>query len=157
MRALHSSRIGSKTGPSAARKSKSLDATCVQPGSMRLRATELLLAIAIALLGCHASGTIIAPAHAAENNTGQPSTAAASDIELTPYDAGYAFEASTTCPGLTMLATVAAEAKASDQFKRGQDMFNRYVELQKLEGACKAALNLYNDKTGKTAKVLHAK
>ena len=74
--------------------------------------------------------------------------------ELAPYDAGYAFKASLNCPGVTLLIPMGPEAQASPEFKRGVAMFDRYLELQKAEGACKAALNLYDSKTGKTAKVL---
>lgn len=82
--------------------------------------------------------------------------AQASD-ELAPYDAGYAFKASQSCPGVTLLVPIGAEAQGSPEFKRGAAMFDRYFELQKAEGACKAALNLYDSKTGKVAKVLERK
>ena len=36
-------------------------------------------------------------------------------------------------------------------------MFDRYVAAQTIDGACKSALNLYNDKSGKVAKILHLK
>ncbi|MGH8335259.1 MAG: hypothetical protein ACRETL_00210 [Gammaproteobacteria bacterium] len=77
--------------------------------------------------------------------------------DLTPYDAGYAFAASQNCPGVSLLVEIAGPTKSDEKFKSGQAMFDRYVAAMKIEGACQAALNLYNDKTGKTAKVLHVK
>ncbi len=93
-------------------------------------------------------------------SSGTPHLAHAADepaADLTPYDAGYASQAATGCPGLTLVAEPSAETKADPDFKRGQDMFKRYVETMKIEGACTAALKLYDARTGKVAKVLRPK
>lgn len=76
---------------------------------------------------------------------------------LAPYDAGYATQASVSCPNVTLLIPIGPEAQQNSEFKRGVAMFDRYVSIQKLEGACKAALNLYDEKTGKAAKLLGRK
>ncbi len=86
-----------------------------------------------------------------------PQQVAQAGEEMSPYDAGYAFKASQICPGVTMLVPMGAEAQASPEFKRGVAMFDRYLELQKVEGACKAAFNLYDSKIGKAYKVLERK
>ena len=93
---------------------------------------------------------------AADQTTGPTVVAQAAD-EPAPYDAGYAFAASQKCAGVSMLLPLGAEAQANEQFKRGMAMFDHYVSVQSLENACKAALNLYNETTGKAAKLLHAK
>ena len=77
--------------------------------------------------------------------------------ELSPYDAGYAFQASVACPNVTLLFPMGTDAQANPEFKRGAAMFDHYVTLQKIEGACKAALSLYDEKTGKAAKMLGRK
>jgi hypothetical protein len=77
--------------------------------------------------------------------------------EVPPYDAGYAYQASVMCPNLTLVFPIGPEAQANADFKRGTAMFERYLSLQKIEGACKAALNLYDEKTGKSAKILGRK
>lgn len=87
----------------------------------------------------------------------RPAVVAQAADEPTPYDAGYAFAASKACPTATLLRPVGPEAQANEQFKRGMAMFDHYVAVQTTEGACKAALNLYNDATGKAAKLLHVK
>lgn len=79
------------------------------------------------------------------------------DQGVSPYDAGFAFQAGKSCPGVSFVAPMDAGAESTEQFKRGVAMFNHYLNLQKLEGACKAALTLYNLKTGKVAKLLHQK
>ena len=79
---------------------------------------------------------------------------AQASVELSPYDAGYATAAAQECPGTLMVIKLDDSLKAQSDFKRGAGMFAHYKELQKLEGACKAAMNLYNSKTGKVAKLL---
>ena len=76
---------------------------------------------------------------------------------ITSYDAGYASEAASSCPSVTLVAELTAETKADPDFKRGQEMFKHYVETIQVEGACKAALKLYDAETGKVAKVLRRK
>lgn len=99
----------------------------------------------------------VAPAASAAELAAAPQVLAQAADEVSPYDAGYAFAASQKCPGATLLLPLGPEAQANEQFKRGMAMFERYVTAQTTEGACKAALNLYNDQTGKVAKILHLK
>jgi len=73
---------------------------------------------------------------------------------VAPYDLGFAFQAGQNCPGAVLLHAVDTETQATEQFKRGVAMFEHYRELQKLDGACAAALKLYNSETGKAAKLL---
>ena len=83
--------------------------------------------------------------------------ALAADGDLTPYDAGYAYHASRTCPDVQLLVAISPEMQASAQFQSGVDMFAAYLKAPGPEWACKAALNLYDAKTGKVAKLLGRK
>jgi hypothetical protein len=107
---------------------------------MRIR--FYVLAAAIAVTGAQAS--IAADAVKVAQNS----------KDLQPYDAGYAFMAATTCPGLTLIPMIDEETKASDSFKRGVAMFETLQKSMQIEGACKAALNLFNAATGKAARLL---
>jgi hypothetical protein len=115
--------------------------------------TVIVMRVLFASLAGLAALTMIAKTAAVAG----PTTLAQASDELAPYDAGFAIRASEKCPGLTMLVPLGDEAKANEQFKRGVAMFDRYLELQTMEAACKAALNLYDSKTGKAAKVLAPK
>jgi len=72
----------------------------------------------------------------------------------TAYDVGYAFRASKSCPNTELLVQPDATAQANAEFVKGAAMFDHYLKLQSVDGACRAALSLYNSKTGKVAKVL---
>ena len=57
--------------------------------------------------------------------------------DASPYDVGYAFAASLKCPNVTFgPAAPAVDVQASDTFKRGTAMFEHYLEMQQIEGAC---------------------
>ena len=103
--------------------------------------------------------SVLAGAHPADAATADPNPVelAQAGGELQPYDAGFAFKASQACPGLTMLIPMGPDAAADEGFKRGVAMFEHYEKLQTLDGACKAALKLYDSTTGKAAKVLGRK
>lgn len=75
----------------------------------------------------------------------------------TPYDLGYAWRASEACPNVELLVKPDAEKFANEDFKKGAAMFGHYLNMRKAEGACQAALNLYDSKTGKAARLLHVK
>ena len=119
---------------------------------MRRTRSSARRAISALAISCAAALFVLAahrPSDAADAQTSAP--------DLTPYDAGYASQAAASCPGVTLTAELSAETKADPDFKRGQDMFSRYVETMKPEGACKAALKLYDAETGKVRKVLRQK
>lgn len=100
-------------------------------------------------------------AHVAMAQTGNTQTGPAAQnpaIEvpgrlLTAYDAGYAFRASKTCPGVRALVPLERLAAEAD-FKRGEAIFDKYVDVMQLEGACGAALNLYDSRAGKVLPLL---
>jgi hypothetical protein len=75
----------------------------------------------------------------------------------TPYDLGYAWRASEACPNVQLLVKPDAVKLANEDFKKGAAMFGHYLDKLKAEGACRAALNLYDSKAGKAARLLRVK
>lgn len=75
----------------------------------------------------------------------------------TPYDLGYAARASETCPNVELLVKPSADNLANEDFKKGAAMFAHYLNVLKADGACRAALNLYDSKAGKVAPLLRMK
>jgi hypothetical protein len=73
------------------------------------------------------------------------------------YDAGYAQTASRDCPTLVLRIAPGEDAGTDPEFKRGADMFLRMVKQVGIETACKMALNLYDETTGKVAPLLGKK
>jgi hypothetical protein len=128
----------------------------LRPIILILPIVSALTVLALGAQAANAAGDAPVPAPQQAAAPAPQQVAQASE-ELAPYDAGYAYKASQACPGVTLLVPMGAEAQASPEFKRGVAMFDRYLELQKAEGACKAALNLYDSKTGKAYKVLERK
>jgi hypothetical protein len=108
-----------------------------------LRFIAILLAAVPAFMGC---------ASAAQSERAIP----VSD-ELAPYDAGFAYRASEKCPGVAMLIPLGPQALVHPDFKRGVAMFEHYVTVQTIDGACRAAAGLYDERTGKAAKLLGRK
>ena len=74
--------------------------------------------------------------------------------EVAPYDSGYASKAALRCPGLAMTFQTSIATEAARDFTSGTAMFDMLTRKQSLEAACKSALNLYDSKTGKIAKIL---
>jgi hypothetical protein len=108
--------------------------------TMRIHAVALIVLVSCSSLA-HA-----ATAQAADDNAEQ----------LQPYDAGYAYQASLACPNVKLVVPMGPQAQARAQFQRGVAMFERVRALQQLDSACRGALNLYDSKTGKAAKLLDA-
>ena len=77
-----------------------------------------------------------------------------SDDQVTRYDAGYASQAAMKCPGVTLTVKTSIATEAARDFTSGTAMFDMLIRKTSLEAACKSALNLYDAKTGKVAKVL---
>jgi hypothetical protein len=75
----------------------------------------------------------------------------------TLYDLGYASRASETCSSVELLVKSDAVKTASEDFKKGAAMFGLYLDRLKVERACRAALNLYDSKKGKVARLLQSK
>lgn len=86
--------------------------------------------------------------------TGARSLLAELPDEITPYDAGYVSRAAELCPNVSLVVEFSAETKQAEPYKSGAAMFDANKQSQALESACKAALRLYNAKTGKVAKLL---
>ncbi|MEQ1697723.1 MAG: hypothetical protein ABL901_17970 [Hyphomicrobiaceae bacterium] len=103
------------------------------------------LVLAALVLFAHCSRTIPALAEAALVG------------DETPYDLGYASRASETCPNVELLVKPDAAKLANEDFKKGAAMFSHYLDKLKAEGACRAALNLYDSKAGKAARILRVK
>lgn len=88
----------------------------------------------------------------------QPAAAQSSTLgQETAYDLGYAHRASQSCPNTELMVQPDAAAQANSEFAKGVAMFEHYLKMQSIDGACRAALSLYNSKTGKVAKVLRTK
>lgn len=75
----------------------------------------------------------------------------------TAYDMGYAYRASASCPNSELMYQPDATMQNTGEFAKGVAMFEHYLKMQSADGACRAALSLYNSKTGKVAKILRDK
>jgi hypothetical protein len=73
------------------------------------------------------------------------------------YDAGFASAAAANCANTQLRTTPDVAALADADYKRGGDMFVLFVKQMGNETACKMALNLYDEKTGKVAPLLGRK
>lgn len=73
---------------------------------------------------------------------------------VSPYDLGYAYQASLNCPGFKLIVPVPDEIKTNSAFKEGVAMVDHSIERLSKERTCKFARQLYDSKVGKTAKVL---
>jgi hypothetical protein len=73
------------------------------------------------------------------------------------YDAGFASAAAANCANTQLRTTPDVAALADSEYKRGGDMFVTFVKQLGNETACKMAVNLYDEKTGKVAPLLGRK
>jgi hypothetical protein len=79
---------------------------------------------------------------------------AAKAQSVSPYDLGYAYQASQVCPGLVLTVPVPEDAKTSSAFSDGVAMVQSNLERLTPERTCVFAMNLYDAENGKAAKIL---
>lgn len=79
---------------------------------------------------------------------------AAKAQSVSPYDLGYAYQASQVCPGLVLTVPVPEGVKTSSAFSEGVAMVQGNLERLTRERTCDFAMNLYDAENGKAAKIL---